>query len=452
MRLIFATLKCLLHHWITEYFANEPNLGKSPKREKNCFFWKAGGRPIFASKAGVLPLKRESWQLCIVDVADTDEYLALSAEHLRRIVSLDELGVRDEEAVLHVISKWIKHDCESRKKHAKDLLNLVRFALIDLEKCKTLFMELQIGELVVEKVTEDAKKEGTVLPRTGCQDVLLVVGGDIFRKAYDQGGGHYCNVSNEARYCDPFQDVWNSFPSLIEPRSCPGLVTLNNVQYAVGGEMVNPEIWFSEDDDREEHAFPLETVERYNSKQHRWVADVEPMSYPGPGNEVTSCCGRIFGISLEWIGPSWHPKANNWFAEAYNPAENKWFPISSPSKPSYRLEDVIVAALSDQVYVFYRKRNNFRYMKYDPIEDRWQSFSPAPFSFRRTSETEPNFTVTINGSIYFFSSGSSSVSFSSKNELWSRFSLRSDIASDLCYHCGGGAGDSNKFYFYLTKR
>ena len=70
----------------------------------------------------------------IVDVADTDEYLALSAEHLRRIVSLDELGVRDEEAVLHMISKWIKHDYDSRKKHAKDLLNLVRFSLIDWEK------------------------------------------------------------------------------------------------------------------------------------------------------------------------------------------------------------------------------------------------------------------------------------------------------------------------------
>ena len=234
-------------------------------------------------------------------------------------------------------------------------------------------MQLQIGELVAEKVTEDAKKEGTASPRTGCQDVLLVVGGDVFRKDYERER-YYCRVSNEARYYDPSQDVWNSFPSLVEPRSRPGLVTVGDVLYAVGGETVNPKIWFDEDDDREEHVLPLKTVERYDSKQHRWEADVEPMSYPRPGNEVTSCRGRIFGISLEWIGPSWHPEANNWFAEVYNPEENEWLPISPPSKPSYRLKDVTVAALSDQVYVFYRERNNFRYMKYDPIEDRWQSF------------------------------------------------------------------------------
>ena len=58
----------------------------------------------------------------------------------------------------------------------------------------------------------------------------------------------------------------------------------------------------------------------------------------------------------------------------------------------------------------------------------------------------------INGSIYFFSGGSSCVSFSSKSERWSRFSLSSDIASDLCYHCGGGAGDSNKFYFLFDEK
>ncbi|XP_065840172.1 kelch-like protein 20 [Oscarella lobularis] len=215
----------------------------------------------------------------IVELADTEEFLALSADHLCRIVALDELGVRDEVEVLRVISKWIKHDYESRGKYAKDLLNLVRLPLLDLAKCETLLRELQMGERVTERVTEDAKKEGegAALPRTGCQGVLLVVGGE--KSEYDENEeGHHYSVSNESRYYDPSQDVWNSFPSLVETRSCPGLVTVGDVLYAVGGEMIDPNICYSEFEERENYAYS--TVERCDLKHNRWVADVAPMSYP----------------------------------------------------------------------------------------------------------------------------------------------------------------------------
>ena len=370
----------------------------------------------------------------IVELADTEEFLALSADHLCRIVALDELGVRDELEVLRVISKWIKHEYESRRKHAKDLLNLVRLPLLDLARFETLLKELQMGELVTERVAEDEEKEGegATLPRTGCQGVLLVVGGETSEKDRERKGYHY-SVSNESRYYDPSQNVWDSFPSLVEPRSRPGLVTVGDVLYAVGGEMINPNIFHHETENREDYACFLNTVERYDSKHNRWVADVAPMSYPRPGNEVTSCLGRIFAISP-------NPEGNEWFVEAYDSEENRWFPFSSPR--NLCKSDVTVAALSDHVYVFYGEGDSFGYIRYNPIDDRWQSYSEAPFSFRGA---RPRFSVANNDSINFYPRYSFCASFASNSEHWSRFSPPSNLQYSW-YDCEGGAADRDNFY------
>ena len=351
-----------------------------------------------------------------------------------RIVALDELGVRDEVEVLRVISKWIKHDYESRQKHAKVLLNLVRLPLLDLAKCEALLMELQMREWVTEKITGEEKKEGeeAALPRTGCQGVLLVVGGEVSEYVDENEGRHY-SVSIESRYYDPSQDVWDSFPSLVEPRSRPGLVTVGDVLYAVGGEMIDPNIIYHEYENREDYAYFLNAVERYDSKHNRWVADVAPMSYPRPGNEVTSCLGRILGISPNL-------EEYKWVVEAYDSEENKWFPFSSP--PDQIVEDVTVAALSDHVYVFYGEGNSFGYIRYNPIEDRWQSYSEAPFSFRGAP---PRYTVANNESINFYWNFSFCASFASNGEQWSRFSPPSNLQYSWC-NCSGGAADRDNFY------
>ena len=382
----------------------------------------------------------------IVEVADTEEFLALSAEHLCRIVALDELGVRDEVEVLRVISKWIKHDYESRGKHAKDLLNLVRLPLLDLAKCETLLKlrELQVGERVTERVTEDAKKEGegAALPRTGCQDVLLVVGGETSEYDDEIHRNYYC-VSNESRYYDPSRDVWDSFPSLVEPRFRPGLVTVGDVLYAVGGKMIDPNIIYNKYDSLADHAYFLNTVERYDSKHNRWVADVAPMSYPRPGNEVTSCLGRIFGISPN------REKQNNWLVEAYDSEENRWLPFSSP--PKYCLKDATIAALSDHIYMFFPAstsggyRDRFGYVRYNPIEDRWQSYSVAPFSFRLTNGAAPRFTVANNDRINFYWNDLFCASFASNSEQWSKFLPQSNLRYSWDV-CSGGAGDRDNFY------
>ena len=374
----------------------------------------------------------------IVDVDDTEEFLELSVEHLRRIIALDELGVRVEEQVLLVMSKWMMHDYESRKKHAKVLLNEVRLRLIDFEMCEALLMALQMREWVMERVTEEAKEEGTASSRNGCQDVLLVVGGKVWISDC-RNGSHYI-ISNESRFYDPSRDVWSTFPSLVEPRSCPGLVTVGDVLYAVGGEMIEPTT--------NRDPCLLSTVERYDSKQNRWVADVKPMSRPRPGNEITSCLGRVYGISP-------NPLKKDWFVETYDSEENRWFPFSSPPKPKYCVEDVTVAALSDHVYVFYHDdHDKFGYIRYDPIEDRWQGFSPAPFSVPTIHERRaaPNFTVANYDSINFYWYSSRCASFASKSEQWSKFVPRFDLRTvDCLYGCGGGAGDCDNYYLLFDE-
>ena len=108
------------------------------------------------------------------------------------------------------------------------------------------------------------------------------------------------------------------------------------------------------------------------------------------------------------------------------------------------MEDVTVAALSDHVYVFYSTGDSFGYIRYNPIKDRWQSYSEAPFSFRGA----PSFTVANDGSIYFYWRYwrySCCALFASNSEQWSKFSPRFNLLYSW-YDCEGGAADRDNFY------
>lgn len=58
------------------------------------------------------------------------EYKDLTFEELEKILTDDELNVKDEELVFEAIKIWIEVDVEGRKRHVSKLLNCIRFGLM----------------------------------------------------------------------------------------------------------------------------------------------------------------------------------------------------------------------------------------------------------------------------------------------------------------------------------
>ena len=70
----------------------------------------------------------------IIKLSDSEEFLALTMDHLTRILCQDELGVKLEDEVLLVLQKWIKHDEESRRNDVEHFSKCIRFPLVDFDK------------------------------------------------------------------------------------------------------------------------------------------------------------------------------------------------------------------------------------------------------------------------------------------------------------------------------
>ncbi|XP_065841023.1 kelch-like protein 3 [Oscarella lobularis] len=199
----------------------------------------------------LLSVARRHAAFHIVDLAQMDEFRRLSLEHVSRLLTSDELAVAREEEVWDIVLQWIQHDKENRKSSIGELAKSVRFSLIP---------EQFVPESVLSHPDLNLSASERDLPsphRLGKSKVLLAAGGVVStdHKNFDFD---FATLTNTVEYYDHLWNVWKEFPSLNEERFIPGIVSLGESVYAVGG-------------------FRLHSVERYDSTQGRWVEDVAPM-------------------------------------------------------------------------------------------------------------------------------------------------------------------------------
>ena len=282
-------------------------------------------------------------------LAEREEFLSLSVEHLGRILAQDELGVKSEDGVLIILQKWIKHDEASRRDQIETLSKFVRFSLIDYQESSHLLSDLDM-------VSHYHSSNGFIQRRVGCDGVLLIAGGvqrtkypvttDIEMQAYVMSG--------EARLYDASNDTWTKFPSLAKQTCSHRIVTSYGELYALGGDTC---IY---DYDNGKTYETTEIVRRYDAERRQWVKDVAPMSHERYGWEIVLCDNRIYGMSIE------HDRT---MCEVLDPETKTWIPVSSPPQSfCYRY---FVFSLAKKIFAIGRKEG---YMKYDPLEDRWYEF------------------------------------------------------------------------------
>ncbi|XP_065835447.1 kelch-like protein 17 [Oscarella lobularis] len=328
-------------------------------------------------------------------LVDSDDFRLLSVDHVARLLSHDELGVRVENDVVGILHQWIKHDETSRRHHVENLATkVIRLPLIDYSN-ETSSLNI-LSNLDYE---DSSSSSSSCQRRVGCEGVLLVA-----------GGGRICNEDTDkyefvsrAQTYDAYDDTWTSFPSLEVRRCEPRIVTSFGVAYALGGRTID----FDGEDDFKSTC--LAVVERYDPERRRWIDDVASMSTPRSRDEIVCCANRIYGMSLAH---------DEMMCEAFDPTTGTWTPVASPGGGERRLENgYILSSLAGKIFAIGREMSSgkFGHMTYDPSENRWLDFRPENH-VKSIIDSSSIFYGSIGDRLYIFSNGRLQVFFDDRSE------------------------------------
>ena len=370
----------------------------------------------------------------IMKLVDTDDFRLLSVDHVARLLSHDELGVRVENDVVGILHQWIKHDETSRRHHVENLATkVIRLPLIDYSN-ETSSIDI-LSNLDYED-SSSSSSSSSCQRRVGCEGVLLVAGGS---RIYNENADEY-EFDNRARTYDAYDDTWMSFPSLQVRRCEPRIATSFGVAYALGGRTINFEgdDFFEDDDDFE--STRLAVVERYDPERRRWIDDVASMSTPRSRNEIVCCANRIYGMSLSDVDEA--------TCEVFDPTTGTWTSVASPGE---RLRTgYILSSLTDKIFAIGRERSSgkFGHMTYDPSENRWLDFRPE--NDVESIVTSSICYASIGDRLYIFPTGRLGSFFDGHSE---RFSVGDNLFHMLSLRRGYGlAGDPDRERLFFLGR
>ena len=350
-------------------------------------------------------------------LAETEDFLLLSAEHLSRIISHDELGVTSEDKVLTILQKWMKHDEEARRAQVETLSAFVRFPLLDFKESSDVLSDLDL-------VSHYHSSGGSCQRRVGCDGVLLVTGGWEREECESNEADSVCKyVSNRAMLYEPNSNEWTTFPSLELGTHSHKIATSKDVIYSLGG--------YTQVDSYEND---IDIVQRYDAERQRWVDDVQRMHCPRIDFEIVCCDDRIYGMTIS------KDFVDEMMCEVFDSEKKAWIPISSPEnalKGRY-----ILASLANEILAIgFDLNNQFGYTKYDPLENRWCNFKSCQYPLphdKNLTNLDPHYCcyVTTRDRLYI-KGGKRAVIFDSRDEQFSvidgffPFSSYSKLAYDI---------------------
>ena len=170
----------------------------------------------------------------IVELSLNDaEFQSLEADHLARILAMDELVIDSEMQVAELIAKWIKYDEINRLGQVDLLRRSIRLSLMPTDGLENWVsntgLPLFDGSCCKAVNRLDELDESTSR-HVGKPDSILAVGGGVDtgneRNVYEYG-------RSVERY-DPVRNAWGIFPSLNDSRFNAGVVNAFGSLYALG--------------------------------------------------------------------------------------------------------------------------------------------------------------------------------------------------------------------------
>lgn len=173
------------------------------------------------------------------DVTKHEEFQSLCFGDVEDLLRSDEIQVSSEESVFEAMISWVRHSPSTRERFLPQLLNFVRLPLLSARYITDVIDEEPLirQSLACRDLVDVAKKyhlrpdlrpvmqSNNTRPRTGCNDILLVVGGF---------GSQQMPVDNVEMF-DPKTSEWISMPRILQKRRYVAAASIKNKVYVIGG-------------------------------------------------------------------------------------------------------------------------------------------------------------------------------------------------------------------------
>jgi N-acetylneuraminic acid mutarotase len=330
----------------------------------NCF-----GLRAFADVYSCGNLKKEADILIskrFYHVSQTDEFLTQDFDTIKSLLERSDLKVKSEQQIFEAFIKWVKHDVSSRLSCAHELMNVIRIKLLSPDYIKKkmseenfLWKDKELSLILLSYVAGMHAPEGANLLNES-QEVR-----SLPETIYAIGGRDANRCLGTAEKLNFEDNRWDVLPDMLQVRTAVGVVSLNGLLYAMGGECEGSKSY--------EPTQYLDTMECYDPKTNLWTVR-SSMSQPRSFAAVAVLKGLVYVM-----GGESHPACHT-SAEVYDPIEDKWSPVTDMNTPR---SGAGAAVLDGMIYIaggHDRQTHHSSMECYNPDTQQWKPCANMNYS------------------------------------------------------------------------
>ena len=249
--------------------------------------------------------------LHFVHVSQTEEFLTLSIDRIKFLLSSEILIVEEEYHIFNALINWVKFDIENRKQFTPQLLSLVRlpllnrdFLMLTVEAEDLVKYNSQCKDLLIEAMKYHLMPEMRRYLQTNRTKVRE---GEYFKPViYALGGQSLFAIHCECELFDPASDVWQLVQPMAIRRARLGIGVVYDKLYAVGGF---------------DGCLDLSSVEIYNPKSNVWSSGLQM-------GTNRSCLGVAILHNLLYAIGGYDGSSCLSSVERYDPLSNQWTSVA----------------------------------------------------------------------------------------------------------------------------
>ncbi|XP_035692466.1 kelch-like protein 24 isoform X2 [Branchiostoma floridae] len=311
-------------------------------------------------------------------ISKRQEFLNLTKDELITIISSDDLNAQ-EETVYMAVMTWINHNTSKRQKEMRELMELVRFPLMD----KMYFLDnVQSNEavrkscpdIVAETLKYQLFPENVQSPRTRPRDLkeaVVVVGGILGQGQDSVEFSNYLMMPCSSSWV-PITKMKHSYD-----RGFAVAVLGSNDIFVCAGDSSNREVWL------------------YQLELNLW-SQLAPLNVPRNHHKLAVVHDKVYAIGgLDDRVNASGLKSVLAAVEVYDRCQNKWTECVPLPQPRYKHA---VAVVNGSIYVMggrdAENRDTSTVYRLSPWKIQWEPQSNMP---ERAADIT---TAVLNGAIY----------------------------------------------------
>ncbi|KAK3099426.1 hypothetical protein FSP39_004167 [Pinctada imbricata] len=351
-----------------------------------------------------------------LDVVETEEFKHIPYELLDKLVSSQDLNVKNEMQVYEAVIMWMKQDVPNRRDHLAKLIAKVKLPLLNPDYllqtvateemvrkdfvCRDFVDDAKAYQMSLASLVSDIKISDRTRPRKSYAGVLFCVG----------GRGASGDPFKSIECYDPRKNRWFQVSEMNCRRRHVGVCCTGGYLYAVGGH------------DGGKH---LKSGELFDPTSNNWKA-IRSMSTPRRGIALASLGGAIYAVGGLDDSTCYN------LMERYDPSSDQWTLVANMNVPR---GGVGVATLKNYIYAIGGNDGVASLElceRYDPLLNKWLHI--APMKRHRAGAG----TAVLDGYLYVVGGFDDSSPLDSCERYDPYTNKWTEVASMSC--CRGGVG------------